>query len=86
MLGKYSLILLLMLLATSFNLTAQNQAEMNQNAKNDFNKVNAKLNILCKQVMKLLAGKEKQLMILAQKIGLSSEIHTVNSKLKNTME
>jgi uncharacterized protein YecT (DUF1311 family) len=67
MFEKYSILLLLILLSTSFNSLAQTQAEMNQTANNDFKKADAKLNKFYKQVMKILNEKEKKLMVLAQK-------------------
>lgn len=67
MFKKYSLLLLLILLLTSFDSTAQTQADMNQIANNDFKKADAELNKLYKQVMKILNENEKKLMIIAQK-------------------
>lgn len=67
MFKKYSILLLFILLSTSFNSLAQTQAEMNQTANNDFKKADTKLNKLYKQVMKILNEKEKKLMVLAQK-------------------
>ena len=64
---KYSLLLLFILLFSSFNSRAQTQSEMNQTANNDFKKADTKLNKFYNQVMKILNEKEKKLMILAQK-------------------
>jgi len=67
MFKKYFILLLFILLSTSFNSLAQTQAEMNQTANNDFKKADSKLNKLYKQVMKILNEREKKLMVVAQK-------------------
>lgn len=67
MIKKYTFALLLIAFLSSFDAVAQTQAEMNRTAQNDFKKADAQLNTLYQKVMKILSGKEKHLMIQAQK-------------------
>ena len=67
MLNKYLLFILFFVFLNSYTLKAQTQMEMNQTAHNDFEKADAELNKVYKQVMKILNGKEKELLIKAQK-------------------
>ncbi len=48
------------------DLSAQTQAEMNQTANKDYQLVDAELNKVYKELIKLLDEKEKQLLIKAQ--------------------
>jgi uncharacterized protein YecT (DUF1311 family) len=65
MIKKYLLIITFIFM--SANLSAQTQAEMNQKANKDFVRADAELNKVYKQLIKILDGKEKQLLIKAQK-------------------
>ena len=67
MFKKYSFIIMFIVLSANFNLAAQTQAEMNKTAHDDFKKADAELNKVYNQVMKILNGKEKQLLISSQK-------------------
>ena len=64
---KISFGFLLILFLFNQNLSAQTQAEMNQTAKKDFELVDAELNKVYKEVIKLLSEKENQLLIKAQR-------------------
>lgn len=64
---KISFWILLLLFFFNQNLFAQTQAEMNQTAKKDYELVDAELNRVYKDVIRLLIEKEKQLLIKAQK-------------------
>lgn len=57
----------LFLFSFSNNVFAQTQAEMNQTAINNFNKVDNELNLVYKKLAKKLSEKEKSLLITAQK-------------------
>ena len=62
MFKNYTFIILLIFLTTSFSLSAQTQAEMNEIAQNDFKKADAELNVLYKKVIKVLDNNEKILL------------------------
>jgi uncharacterized protein YecT (DUF1311 family) len=64
---KINLWLLLILFLTNQSMDAQTQAEMNLTSQQDFQKADAELNKIYKEVMKLLDENEKQLLIKAQK-------------------
>ncbi len=64
---KISLFIVFIMFAISSNVSAQTQAEMNQKANNDYQKVDAELNKVYKQLMQTLEGNERQLLIKAQK-------------------
>lgn len=61
------LFIFIIFFACNCNLAAQTQAEMNRTAQSDFEKADAELNKVYKQLIKILDEKEKQLLIKAQK-------------------
>jgi uncharacterized protein YecT (DUF1311 family) len=60
-------LILFVMFAFSYNLSAQTQAEMNQKANADYHKADAELNKVYKQLINTLEESERQLLIKAQK-------------------
>jgi uncharacterized protein YecT (DUF1311 family) len=64
---KLKIFLILIFIANFANIFSQTQAEMNNTAIEDYNKIDIKLNKLYKQILKLLESPEKELFVQAQR-------------------